>query len=397
MKMSKHEIKEGVHWVGAVDWDIRNFHGYATDRGSTYNSYLILDEKKVLIDTVKSYMSDALINNIENIIDIKNLDFVVVNHVEPDHSGSIEKIIALSDATIITTKKGKNHLELHYDDAKSWNYKIVDTGESISIGKRTLTFVKTPMLHWPDNMVTYSQEDKILFSNDAFGQHIATSKRYDYEIKSIMDDAKEYFANILLPYKSLIPNAVKTVKGLDIEYICPSHGGIWTKKIDDILDAYLEWSGNKLNEKAVIAYDSMYGSTHKLALSIADGLIEKGIDVKIYNISKTPMNKIIVDMIDAKYVLIGSPTLNSTVYPSVAMFLNYMEGLKMPPKIGVAFGSFGWGEAASKVIKESFNKLKFDIIEDKCLKCKFVPKKDHLNECYEFGKNLTILNIESKN
>ncbi|AEH07569.1 FprA family A-type flavoprotein [Methanothermococcus okinawensis] len=389
------KIKEGVYWVGSVDWEVREFHGYETSKGSSYNSYIIKDEKNVLVDSAKHYMFEELIDGIKSVIDPKDIDYIVVNHAEKDHSGCIGKLVKLTGAKIITNEKGKEDLELQFN-TEGWEFIIVDTGDEINIGKRTLKFIRTPMLHWPDNMVTYCIEDKILFSNDAFGQHVATSERFDYEVENIgelFEDAKEYFANILLPYKMLIPNTVNALKDLDIEYICPSHGVIWKEHIDEILNKYVEWSSEECKNKAVIAYSTMYNSTKKIAHAIGNGLSESGVEVKIYNISNTPMNTIMREILDAKYVLIGSPTLNSNVYPPVAMFLAYMEGLNPADgKIAAAFGSYGWMEIATDIIKKSFEKLNFKIVEDECLKCRFVPKEDYLKMCYEFGKKLSKIN-----
>ncbi|EHP83983.1 FprA family A-type flavoprotein [Methanotorris formicicus] len=382
------EIKKDIFWVGVIDWEIRNFHGYITPNGSTYNSYLIKDKENVLIDTAKDYMLNELINGISNIINPKDIDYLIVNHVEKDHSGCVDKIVEISGATVITNEKGKESLSYHYD-TKGWDFIVVDSGDEISIGNRTLKFIKTPMLHWPDNMVTYCKEEKILFSNDAFGQHIASSERFDYEIgDEVFEYAKEYFANILMPYKMLIPNAINSLKDLEIELICPSHGIIWKEKINEIIKRYLDWSSDKVENKAVIAYDTMYSSTKKMAYAIADGLMEKEVEVKIYRISETPLNVIMREILDAKYVLIGSPTLNQNLYPEVAKFLSYMEGLKPTNKIGVAFGSYGWMEMATEKIKEVFKRLNFEIVDDECLKVKFVPKEEDLKKCYEFGLRL---------
>ncbi|GAA0128136.1 FprA family A-type flavoprotein [Methanococcus maripaludis] len=380
-------LKEGVYWVGAIDWNIREFHGYETKDGSSYNSYLIKDEKIVLIDTVKKYLFDEFYGRIKKVVDPEKIDYIVVNHVEMDHSSSLEKIMEISKAKIITNQKAKEHLELHYN-TKDWEYIIVDSGDSVNIGKRNLTFVKTPMLHWPDNMVTYSPEDKILFSNDAFGQHIASSERFDFEIDYTLDSAKEYFANILLPYRTLIPNAVKTVDTLETDLICPSHGIIWKENISKIKEKYLEFASNNVINKAVIVYDTMYSSTEKIGLAIAEGLIESGVEVKVFKISKTPVSKIIAEILDAKYVLVGSPTLNINLYPEVARFLKYMEGLKPNKKIAAAFSSYGWAESATKHIKNTFDILSFDTVDDECLTCRFVPNEEHLKKCQEFGKKL---------
>ncbi|AIJ06001.1 flavodoxin/nitric oxide synthase [Methanocaldococcus bathoardescens] len=382
------EIKKDIFWVGVIDWEIRNFHGYITPNGSTYNSYLIKDKENVLIDTAKDYMFNELINGISNVINPKDIDYVVVNHVEKDHSGCVDKIVEISGATVITNEKGKENLSYYYD-IKGWDFTVVDTGDEISIGKRTLKFIKTPMLHWPDNMLTYCKEDKILFSNDAFGQHIASSERFDYEIgDEIFEHAKEYFANILMPYKMLISDVINSVKKLDIELICPSHGIIWKEYTNEIIGKYFDWANNKMENKAVIAYDTMYNSTKKIAHAIAEGLIDSGVKVKLYRISETPMNIIMREILDAKYVLIGSPTLNRNVYPEVGKFLSYMECIRPIDKIGVAFGSYGWMECATEKIKRVFENLGFEIVDDECLTVRFVPKEENLKKCYEFGHKL---------
>ncbi len=382
------EIKKDIFWVGVIDWELRDFHGYKTPYGSTYNSYLIRDEKNVLIDTAKDYMFIELLYGISNVIDPKDIDYIVVNHVEKDHSGCVDKLVEISNATIITNEKGKEHLSLYYD-TEGWDFIIVDTEDEINIGNRTLKFIRTPMLHWPDNMITYCVEDRILFSNDAFGQHIASSERFDYEIGEIIfEHAKEYFANILMPYKMLIPDVIKNIKKLDIELICPSHGVIWKEYINEILKKYYEWATNKMKNKAVIVYDTMYGSTQKMAHAIAEGLMEKGVEVKIYRVSETPLSLIMTEILDAKYVLIGSPTVNRNVYPEIGKFLSYMACIRPYDKIGVAFGSYGWMECATEKIKTLMDNLGYKIVDDESLKVRFAPKKEDLRKCYEFGKRL---------
>ncbi|WP_423793076.1 FprA family A-type flavoprotein [Methanocaldococcus indicus] len=382
------KIKENIYFVGAIDWDVRNFHGYNTDNGTTYNSYLILDEKITLIDTVKDHKADELINNIKKLVNPNDIDYIVINHVEKDHSGALPELMKITNAKIVTNDKGKEHLEEHYN-TEGWEFLVVDDEEELNIGKRTLKFFKTPMLHWPENMVTYLIEDKILFSNDAFGQHYASSQRFDYEVRGdIFLYAREYFANILMPYKFLINNVIEKLTKLEIEYIAPSHGIIWNKYIDDIIKYYIDWASGKVSNKAVIVYDTMYNSTKKMAYAIADGLIEEGVNVKIYNLTETPVSKIISEILTAKYLLVGSPTLNKNLYPEVAKFLAYMEGLNPTGKIAVAFGSYGWYEVATEKIKEVFKRLNYKIVDDDCLKVKFSPKEEDLNKLYEFGKNL---------
>ena len=390
------KIKDGIYWIGAIDWDVREFHGYETLNGSTYNVYLIRDEKNVLIDATKGYLFQELMLNLKSLIDPKEIDYIVVNHGEMDHTGSLEKLVKYTGAKVVTNERCREHLELQYN-TEGWKFITVDDKEELEIGSRRLKFIKTPMLHWPDNMVTYAVEDKVLFSNDAFGQHLASSERFDYQFKDLellFEETKEYFANILLPYRMLVPGVLETLKKLEIDYICPSHGVIWKEHVGEVLERYLEWSSDRYVNRAVIVYDTMYNSTKKMAHRIGEGLMDGGVQVKIYNLSNTPMNKIMRDILDAKYVLIGSPTLNSNIYPSVAKFLAYMEGLKpADKKIGVAFGSYGWMEMATGVIKSTFERLGFKVVEEDCLTCRFVPKEEHLSRCYEFGKRLAQMDL----
>ena len=296
--MQASEIKKGIHWVGAIDWSMRSFHGYETGRGSSYNAYLILDEKITLIDTVKEPFRDELISRISSVIDPAKIDIIVSNHVEPDHSGSIPEMMKLCPKAEIYTSdpNGFKGLTAHYGKLP---YHGVKAGDTLSLGRRTLKFVPTPMLHWPDSMVTYCPEEKILFSNDAFGQHLAASKLFDDEVDFavLMEEAKKYYANILMLYGRQAQTALKALAGLDIEMIATGHGRLWRSHIPAILEAYQKWSTGELENKAVVVFDSMWHSTEKMARAIAEAFAEKGLPTQFYDITKTHMSDIVVDIL----------------------------------------------------------------------------------------------------
>ena len=285
IKLKKVKLTPEIYWVGGIDWDIRNFHGYSTNRGTTYNSYLIKDKKITLIDTVKHYLFDEMISRIKEIIDPKKIDYIISNHVEMDHSGSLPKIHDIApNAEIITSTRGEKGLNKHYK--KNIDYKVVKSGETIEIGKRTLHFVHIPMVHWPDSMVTYSPYDKILFPNDAFGQHIASSERFDNQIDwgILKEEAAKYYANIVMPYGNQVKKALDSLTSLKIEMMAPSHGIIWKKKIPDILKEYKKWANYRTEKKALIVYDTMWKSTEKLAYKLSEGLEEIHIPTTIRNL-----------------------------------------------------------------------------------------------------------------
>ncbi|WP_423793333.1 FprA family A-type flavoprotein [Methanocaldococcus indicus] len=387
------EIKKNIYWVGAIDWELREFHAHYTPFGTTYNSYLITGEKNILIDTVKETFADELLCRIWDVIDIRDLDYIIVNHAEKDHTGALPKIVEYSGAKIITNEKCKELLSLCYN-TKNWEFITVDNYETIKLGNKRFKFIHTPMLHWPDNMITYLADDKILFSNDAFGQHYASTQRFDDDIRGYsMYYAKEYFANVLMPYKTLIIDLIKTIKELEIDIIAPAHGVIWRKYIDEILKRYEQWAFSKYKNKAVIVYDTIYNSTKKMAHALACGLIEEGINVKIFDASNTPLSKIITEMVDAKYVLIGSPTMNRNVHPTIGKLLTYLLSIKPYDKIGVAFGSYGWNECATNKIKLVFEELNYKIIDDDILKIRMCPTKEQLYKLKEFGHELAKIDL----
>jgi len=376
--MKATKIKENIYWVGAVDWNVRNFHGYLTQRGTTYNAYLIIDKKITLIDTVKPIYAGEMIKRISSIIEPSKIDYIVSNHVEMDHSGALPSIMEVAkNAQIIASPKGVKGLKSHYGDF--WNYKAVNTGDSINTGELNMSFILTPMVHWPDNMITYVPEEKLLFSNDGLGQHLASSERFDDEfpLDIIMEEAKKYYANIVLPYSRQVKKELEIISGLDLNMIAPSHGIIWRSNINKILDGYKKWSTNNTKEKAIIIYDTMWGSTEIMANAIKEVFDDNGIHTSMRNLENHHMSDIMTELIDAKYICVGSPTLNSTMMPSVAGFLTYMSGLAPIGRKALSFGSYGWGGKTVDDINKYFEKSGFDIILSK--KIKYIPDNNDLD------------------
>ncbi len=384
--MKPIEIAKGIYDVGVNDWNIEDFHGYSTPLGTSYNAFLILDEKVALIDTVKKKFSDQLMDNISRIIDPRRIDIMISNHAEMDHSGSLARIMHRigEDKPLYCSKMGAKNLAKHFP--QKWNYHAVKEGEELSLGKRTLTFMETRMLHWPDNMFTYLKEDKILFSSDAFGQHYAGFEKYNDVVgDSILVHAQKYYANILMLYA---PHTLKLLDriaelGLEFNMICPDHGVIWRKDPAKIVNAYVEWSRQTAKRKAVVAYDTMWHSTEKMADAVAAGLNSQGIAVRPMYLRKWHRSDIMTEVLDAKAVVVGSPTLNNGLFPTVSDFLTYMKGLKPLNKIGAAFGSYGWsGEAPKQIIKE-LEAMKFDIVDP--VKVQYIPDSGVLEASYELG------------
>lgn len=370
-------LNDFIFWTGAIDWDLRNFHGYMTQRGSTYNAYLIMDEKITLIDAVKYYLVDEMLERISQIVDPSKIDIIISNHVEMDHSGGLSKLMELCpNAAIITSPNGAKGLEAHYK--KNWNYKIMKTGDSISLGKNTLQFVLAQMVHWPDSMACYMPQTNILFSNDAFGQHIATSERFDdeYPLDIIMDEAKKYYANIVLPYGTQTQHVLEAVASLDISMIATSHGFIWRKHIQAIIENYKDWAMNKTKDKALIIYDTMWNSTKLIAHAVKNAFEQKHIPVKLFDLKTIHISDIMTDVLDAKYICIGSPTLNNNIMPTVSAFVTYCKGLAPKKRIGLAFGSYGWGGQSIAHIDEVLKGMGWDMLPS--VKVNYIPDKQSL-------------------
>ncbi len=390
--MQAKKIKDNIYWVGAVDWDLRNFHGYITQRGTTYNAYLIVDEKITLIDTVKPNFFDEMLKRISSVVNPEKIDYIVSNHVEMDHSGSLPKIMDIAkNAEVITSPKGKQGLEAHYGN--EFNFKTVKTGDTLKLGNNNMQFVLTPMVHWPDNMVGYLPEKKVLFSNDAFGQHIASSEIFDKEeiIQIIYEEAEKYYANIVLPYSTQVVKALSQTEELDINIIAPSHGVIWKSHAGGIIEKYKSWSANETEDTAVIIYDTMWNSTEKIAYAVQSAFYAKNISTKMCNIKTNHISDIMKDILKSKYICVGSPTLNNNMLPSIAGFLTYLKGLAPKNRIGLAFGSYGWGGQSIGQVEEILNDIGFEMLES--IKVKYIPWDENLNEITEKIKK----EIETKN
>lgn len=388
--MKPLEIADGVYEVGVADWNIKDFHGYSTYLGTSYNAFLVVDEKTVLIDTVKKEFSDELIGNISAIIDPKKIDYVISNHTEMDHTGALAHVMHRigEDKPLLCSKMGFKNLGLHFP--QKWNYHPVKDGEELSLGKKTLTFLETRMIHWPDSMFTYLKEDKILFSSDGFGQHYAGYEKFDDVLgDAALEHAKKYFANILLLYATHIQKLLERVLSLGLEFkmICPDHGVIWRKNPAKIVEAYVKWCRQAPAKNAVVVYDTMWHSTEKMANAIATGLSRQGIAARPMKLRKWHRSDIMTEVLDAGAVIVGSPTLNNQLFPTIADFLTYMKGLKPLNKIGAAFGSYGWSGEAVKLINQEFEAMKFEIV-DPGLRLQYVPDPNDLEACFEFGRKI---------
>ena len=385
------ELTKNIDWVGFVDWGVRDFHSYDTFRGATYNSYLIRDDKTALIDGVKSYYVDYQLRRIAEKTELSKVDYVVCNHAEPDHSGGLPELMKrLPNATLLCNAKCREVLSAYYDTT-DWKVRIVTPEDKISLGNRTLTFVNTPMVHWPESMFTYVPEEQLLFSMDAFGQHIATSERFDdqYDLSVIMDEAKTYYANIVNPYSRQVQKTLEAAAGLPIKMIATSHGLIWRKNIPAIVEAYKNWSVGKQVPKVLILFDSMWDSTSKMAEAILDGTTKEtdAVDVQLLHVRKTSVTRIATEMLDAAAVALGSSTLNMEMMPHMSAVLTYVRGLKFSKKAGFAFGSFGWAHAGLDHLDVWIDDNGWTKTGEK-IAAKYRPTSEILDRCREAGRKL---------
>ncbi len=388
--MSPVKLLENTYWVGAVDWNIRHFHGftYSTHRGTTYNAYLIQDQKTALIDTVHNSFAEEMIGRIKAIIDPSKINYIVANHVESDHSGATSKILQLApNATVVGTARCQDGLQKHYFG--DWDFHVAKTGDEINLGDKILRFIEAPMLHWPDSMFTYVEKDALLLPNDAFGQHWATSERFDDEVNEqiLMDEAAKYYANILWPFSRLVIRKIEELQklGLKIDMIAPSHGLMWRSNPTKIVEAYLRWAKGEAENKVLVVYDTMWGSTEKMAKALIDGLIREGVETTLFRLPFSDRGDIIKELLAAKGILIGSSTINNGILPTVAPFLEEMQGLKPRKKLAAAFGSYGWGGGAVRVIEEALKKAGLEIAAP-ALTVEWVPDESELQKCSEFGR-----------
>ncbi|HEY9207292.1 MAG TPA: FprA family A-type flavoprotein [Candidatus Methanoperedens sp.] len=393
----KIELADGVYWVGVVDWNLRDFHGYTTPRGGTYNAYLIVDEKIALVDTVKNGFAGEMLDRIKEIVDPSKIDYVVSNHVEMDHSGSLPEIMKIATgAELICTEKGKEGLLRHY--GSNWKFRTVKTGDELNFGKKTLFFIAAPMLHWPDSMFTYLKEDKILLSNDGFGQHLAASFRFDeevcsllgYECDTVMDEAAKYYANILMPFAGVILKKLEEIQklGIGIKMIAPSHGMIW-KEPGRIINAYLNWAKGISKPKVLVIYDTMWNSTEIMAKEILKGVSDSGVEVSLLHLRRNDWSEIVKEVLEARTIFIGSPTLNNGMFPTIGGFLTYLIGLRPKNKLWATFGSYGWAGGAVRAINETLKSGGYEPVES--LEVIFRPDEKDLAKCYALGQKIALM------
>lgn len=387
-------ITDLVTWVGKVDWELQSFHGeeLSTQRGSSYNSYLIRDKKTVLIDTVWQPYDKEFVARLKEEIDLKDIDYIISNHAEIDHSGALPELLReIPDVPVYCTKKGEENLRGHFHE--DWNFVTVKTGETLEIGDdNKLIFIEAPMLHWPDSMFTYMTGENILFSNDAFGQHYATetlfNDRADYA--EIYEEAIKYYANILTPFSPMVIRKIKEVLGfnLPVDLICTSHGVIWKDNPAQIIEKYLEWADNYQENQITIIYDTMWNATRKMAEAIAEGIQKADPDlvVKLYNTSKEDKNDVITEVFKSKAVLVGSPTVNNGYLHSIAGILQLIKGLKFKNKSAASFGSYGWNGGVVKQLNEELQKCGFKTL-DEGYSTLWVPDEEEREKIVEYGKD----------
>ncbi|MFA5144690.1 MAG: flavodoxin domain-containing protein [Candidatus Omnitrophota bacterium] len=389
--MSILKILPDIYSVGVLDWNVRTFHGhtYSTSRGTTYNAYLILDDKVTLIDTVLGSFAGELIDNIRQVIPVEKIDYIIANHVETDHSGALPEILKLAPkAKVFGTQKCKEGLYRHYYG--NWDFQAVKTGDKLKLGKKTLTFIEAPMIHWPDSMFTYCPEEELLLPNDAFGQHYATSQRFDDEVDpcALMDEAAKYYGNILWPLSSVILRKIEEILKMDlpIKMIAPSHGVIWQSEPMKIINAYISWAKNEVKPKAVIMYETMWGATAKMARKIAEGIIDAGVDVKLFDVATSDRTEIIKEMLDAGGFMFGSSTHDNGMLPNFAGFLEFVKGLKPKNRLGCVFGSYGWAGGAVKEIEALLKEAGIGSALPS-LSAQYAPDESEIKHCVEFGRD----------
>ncbi len=390
------KVAESVSWVGKTDWELRRFHGneYSTHRGSTYNSYLVQDKKTALIDTVWKPFAAEFVDNLKKEIDLNDIDFVIANHAEIDHSGALPELLReIPDVPVYCTKNGIASLKGHYHE--DWNFNPVKTGDSISLGSKELFFVEAKMLHWPDSMFCYLSGENILFSNDAFGQHYATEEMFNDLVDNceLYQEAIKYYANILTPFSILVTKKIDELLGmkLPVDMICPSHGVIWRNNPLQIVEQYQKWADSYKEDQVTIIYDTMWNATKRMAEAVAEGIKRTGTAarVKLFKVSESDSNDIITEIFRSKAVIAGSPTINRGILTSVAAILEEIRGLGLKEKQAAAFGSYGWSGESPGIIDSGLKEAGFNIIGEP-LKLSWNPDKEQIQECLKWGEKLNI-------
>lgn len=396
------KINDTVTWVGKTDWELRSFHGeeYSTHKGTSYNSYLIRDEKIVLIDTVWKPFSKEFVESLKEEIDLNKIDYIISNHSEIDHSGALPELMKeIPNTPIFCTKCGARFLKAHYH--QDWDFREVKTGDTLDIGKNKLMFIEAPMLHWPDTMFTYLTGKNMLFSNDAFGQHYASKDMYNDKVDrgELFQEALKYYANILTPFSAMVSKKIDEIMkmNLQIDMICPSHGIIWRDNPSEIVEQYMKWANNYKEDQVTIIYDTMWNSTRRMAEKIEEGIkeVNKDVKIKLFNSARNDKNDIITEVFKSKMILVGSPTVNKGILSTTAGILEMIKGFEFKEKRAAAFGSYGWCCLGVKIISEELRKAGFEVMNDG-LKEMWVPDDDGLERCKKFGENIGNLLIESK-
>ncbi|MFH1502800.1 MAG: flavodoxin domain-containing protein [Candidatus Eisenbacteria bacterium] len=385
-------VTDRVYWVGAIDWAIRDFHGYSTDRGTTYNAYLILADKITLVDTVKAPFIEQLMSRIRSVVDPRDIDIIISNHSEMDHSGSLPTVIdAVKPSRIVASKMGVKALAQHFGRS---DVDEVSDGESLSLGDANVTFYETRMLHWPDSMFTYLHEDELLFSQDAFGMHLASCEMLTDELdKSVLDwEAAKYYANILMPYSPIVTKLLDRLDelALPLKVVAPDHGPMWRSDIDRIIEKYRVWAEMRPNLKVVIVYDTMWGSTAMMAHSIADGVRSAGGCPRVLPLGSADRSQVAAEVLEAGALLVGTPTINNQMFPRLADTLSYLKGLKPRNLIGTAFGSHGWSGEGALHVHEILGDMGVELLTDAkgILTSQYVPDDDALRRCHELGEDV---------
>ena len=386
------EVADKVYWVGAIDWNVRNFHGYtyATPRGTTYNAYLVLADEPALVDTVARGFEEEMMARIREVIDPARIRHLIANHGEPDHSAAIPYVLAHAPhARLYCTRKGTESLGAYYPELG--DFQVVATGDTLALGGKTLQFIEAPMLHWPDSMFTYVQEDRLLLPNDAFGQHLATSQRFDDQVEAwqLWDEAARYYANILTPFSRMVLRKLDELakSGLAIDTVAPSHGVIWRKDPLQIVHKYAEWAQQIPQKSAVILYDTMWNATRLMAEAIGDGLAAEGVPYKLLHAAVSDRNDVITEIFKAKAIVIGSPTLNRGPLPTITPILEDLKGLRFKNKIGAAFGSYGWSGEAVKLLEQHLNACQIPVVAPGVL-AKWQPTAEDLARCRQLGQQV---------
>ncbi|MDD4242334.1 MAG: FprA family A-type flavoprotein [Smithellaceae bacterium] len=384
------KISESVYWVGAIDWTIRDFHGYRTPHGSTYNAYLVMADKITLIDTVKKPFMEEMLARVASVVDPSKIDYIVSNHSEQDHSGCLTQVIArVRPEKVFASAMGVKNLGdiLHGDDA----IQPVRDGETLSLGNMDLKFMETRMIHWPDSMFSWLEKDGVLFSQDAFGMHLATFERFADELPADMleYEGATYYANIVLPYSPVVLKALEKVAatGWAVKILAPDHGPVWRKDLGFILDLYKKWALQKPSAKAVVVYATMWHSTEQMAEAVAESLAREGLRVKLLSMNDAHRSEVLYEVLEAGALIVGSSTLNNNMLPQMADVMTYLKGLKPANLVGAAFGSFGWSGEAVKDLEAMLREMKVEIVSEP-VSVKHVPSREVLEKCALLGRTV---------